>query len=154
MDFFTPKSIKFKVSESKKSEGVYCCAYHCTIKPQQKKRGLCHTHYARLRRIKDPVYDRFVNFRGNAAKRPWNGGVGIPFSITLEEFRGFCQKTGYIIQKGKRGRNCTVDRIKNWEGYHIWNIQLKTDAANVRKYHDHDKHFTELPETDEDYLPF
>jgi len=148
MEVFTPKSIKFEISEAKKAQGKHCCAYHCKNVPHPKKRGLCHTHYSRWRRLIDPVYDRFVNFKGNALRRNKN------FTITLEEFREFCNRTGYIIKKGKRGRNCTVDRIRNWEGYHIDNIQLITDTANVRKYHDHDKHFTELPEDDPDYLPF
>lgn len=151
---FVPKAIFFKISIPKKEAGIYCCAYSCKNKPSPKKAGLCSKHYHIHRRIKDPVYDRFVNFRGNAAKRPWKGGIGIPFSITLNQFREFCEKTGYIIKKGMRGRNCSIDRIRNWEGYHIDNIQIKSIQANVRKYHDHDKHFTELPETDEDYLPF
>lgn len=149
---FIPKALLFKISPSKKEAGVECCAYACKNKPQPKKVGLCSKHYHIYRKIKDPVYDRFVNFRGNAKKR--RDGKGIEFTITLEQFRDFCQRTGYIIKKGMRGRNCTLDRIRNWEGYHIDNIQIKSIQANVRKYHDHDKHFTELPPEDKDYLPF
>lgn len=148
MELFTPKAIKFEVSGAKKAEGIFCCAYHCRSKPQRKKRGLCHKHYSRWRRIVDPVYDRFTNFRSNALRRSKS------FSITLDQFRKFCNDTGYIIEKGKRGRNCSIDRIRNWEGYHIDNIQIKSIAANVRKYHDHDKHFTELPPETPDFLPF
>lgn len=151
---FTPKHLLFKTSENKKQEGVFCCAIKCKNKPNKRKRGLCHKHYHVHRRIVDPIYDRWVNFKGNAAKRPWKGSIGIPFTVTLQEFRDFCQRTGYIIKKGMRGMNCTLDRIENKEGYHIWNIQIKSIAANIRKYHDHDKHFTELPEDDPDYLPF
>jgi len=151
---FTPKKLEFKISEAKKIEGRYCCAYHCKSKPCAKKRGLCHKHYAIHRRIVDPVYDRYVNFRGNAKQRPWQGGIGIPFIITLPEFREFCNDTGYIVKRGYRGKNCTVDRIWNNEGYHIGNIQLITNMANIRKYHDHDKHVTELPIDHEDHCPF
>ena len=154
MDFFTPKHLAFQTSEAKKLAGVFCCAYGCKKPANAKKRGLCHTHYSIHRRIVDPVYNRYVNFKGNAAKRPWKGGVGIPFTITLEEFRKFCAETGYIICKGKRGFNCTIDRRINSEGYHIWNIQLKSIGANIAKYHGVDKHFTELPPTHEDYTPF
>jgi len=151
---FTPKKLEFKISETKKTEGRYCCAYACKSKPCAKKRGLCHKHYHIHRRIIDPVYNRYVNFRGNAKKRPWRGGVGIPFTITLQEFREWCNEKGYVINKGMRGRNCTIDRIKNEHGYHIWNIQIKSSIANIRKYHDHDKHVTELPTDHEGYVPF
>lgn len=154
MEVFVPKHLQFQVSEIKKKLGVFCCAIACRNKPCKRKRGLCHKHYSIYRRIVDPVYNRYENFKKNAAKRPWNGGIGIPFSITLQEFREFCQRTGYIIQKGKRGRNCTIDRVINTEGYHIWNIEIRSNEANVRKYHNHDKHFTELDPEDEDYLPF
>jgi len=148
IDFFIPKNLKFSMSESKKKEGLYCCAYGCKNKPNKKKCGLCHKHYHRYRRMIDPVYDRYVNFKGNV-KRP-----KIQFSITLQEFRQFCKETGYIIKKGMRGKNCTIDRIRNWEGYYIGNIQIKSNLANIRKYHDHDKHFVTLPEDNEDLVPF
>jgi hypothetical protein len=145
---FTPKKLEFKISEAKKIKGRYCCAYHCKSKPCAKKRGLCHKHYHIHRRIVDPVYDRYVNFRGNALRRCKD------FTITLEQFREWCNEKGYIIKRGYRGKNCTVDRIRNWEGYHIGNIQLITNIANIRKYHDHDKHVTDLPPDHEDYTPF
>jgi len=145
---FTPKSLNFCTSEAKKAESVYCAAYACRNKPCAKKRGLCHKHYHIHRRIVDPVYDRYVNFRGNALRR------GKPFEITLVEFREWCDKEGYIVKRGYRGKNATVDRIRNWEGYHIGNIQLLKNMANIRKYHDHDKHVTELPTDHEDYVPF
>ena len=151
---FTPKHLHFQISETKKSEGIFCCALRCKKPAVYKKKNLCHAHYHRHRRIMDPVYDRWVNMKGNAAQRPWKGGIGIPFTISLKELRDFCQKTGYIIKKGMRGRICSVDRIENEEGYHIWNIQLKTAIANTKKYHNEDKHFTELPKSDEDWTPF
>ncbi len=148
MEIFIPKKLNFQISEQKKKTGIECCAYGCKNKSNKRKRGLCHKHYHIYRRIIDPIYDRFVNFRGNALRRKKE------FTITLQEFREWCTKTGYIIQKGKRGRNCTIDRIKNQYGYHIWNIEIKSNLANIRKYHDHDKHFTELSPEDPDYLPF
>lgn len=154
MEHFTPKHLAFKISEHKKKAGVFCCAYCCKNKPVYKLGGLCYKHYQIKVRMRDPVYNRYMNFKGNAAKRPWHGEIGIPFSITLQEFREFCQKTGYIIQKGKRGRNCTVDRVINTEGYHIWNIELRQHGANVRKYHNEDRFTNELPPTHEDYTPF
>ena len=146
-NYFTPKHLQFKTSEAKKKQGNYCCAYGCDKLPNAKKKGLCHMHYKRYRRIADPVYDRYVNFKGNALRRCKE------FTITLQEFRDFCTKEGYIISKGKRGYNCTIDRIENQHGYHIWNIQILSMANNIKKYNNEDKHFTELPTTDEDYIP-
>lgn len=138
---FVPKKIEFKISEIKKSKGIFCCAYHCQKKPNPKKIGLCHKHYHEYRRQKDPVYDRYVNFKGNALRRKKE------FTITLEEFRLFCEKTGYIISKGMRGKTCSVDRIRNNEGYHINNIQLMTIRKNIEKYNLVDK-------LDDNYCPF
>lgn len=147
-DFFVPKALHFHTSELKKKQGVFCCAIGCRGKPEKRKRGMCSKHYHRHRKMIDPVYDRFVNFRGNALKR------GISFKITLQEFRDFCERTGYIIKKGMRGRNCTIDRIRNWEGYYIGNIQIKSNAANIAKYYKHDRHCTELPPEDPYFIPF
>lgn len=115
------------ISEIKKKKGDFCCAYGCSNKPIKKKGGLCHKHYRRKRREEDPVGVRYNNFKGNAKKR------NIPFDITLDEFRSFCQKTGYIITKGKRGQNATIDRINNSKGYTIDNIQLLTNRQNASK---------------------
>lgn len=145
---FIPKKLYFETSIVKKEAGVFCCAHRCKSKPAARKAGLCHRHFAIKRRIADPVYDRYYNFKNSALIRNKS------FNITLQEFRKFCDDTGYIIEKGKRGRRCTIDRIRNWEGYYIGNIQILTSEANVRKYHDHDKHFTELEPDDPDYLPF
>lgn len=142
---FVPKSLNFCTSDAKKQAGIYCCAYSCKSPAVVKKRGLCHKHYAIHRRIVDPIYDRYVNFKGNAKRRCKD------FTITLAEFRDFCNRTGYIIKKGMRGRNCTIDRSDNCYGYHIWNIGIKSNEANIRKYHDVDKH---LPTNHEDYCPF
>jgi len=133
MTAFTPKKLVFRTSDAKKQKGLYCCAHGCSSKPETRKKGLCPKHYAIHRRIADPVYDRFVNFRGNAKRR------GVPFNIELEEFRAFCEDTGYIVKKGMRGTRCSVDRIDNKKGYTIDNIQLMTLAKNIEKYYSKDR---------------
>lgn len=143
---FVPKSILFKRSETKKQAGIFCCAYHCQNKPAKKKGGLCHKHYHIHRRIIDPIYNRYADFKKNALARSKD------FTITLQQFREWCAKEGYL-EKGRRGRAATIDRIRNEHGYHIWNIQIKTAIANIRKYHDIDKHQSLTPEH-EDYVPF
>lgn len=116
-----------KLSEKKKKEGKYCCAYACRNEPVARKGGLCHKHYARKIRDKDPVYARYNQFCSKAASR------GIENTITLAEFRAFCKRTGYIVNKGYRGRIATIDRIDNSKGYSIDNIQLLSNKANASK---------------------
>lgn len=117
----------FCISEVKKKEGRFCCAYNCYNEPIKRKGGLCHKHYARKRREIDPIGTRFNQFKTNARRRNQE------FSITIEQFRNFCSETGYLIEKGKRGQNATIDRIKNKFGYHIWNIQLLSNRKNASK---------------------
>lgn len=119
------------VSPIKKKQGQYCCAYGCRNKPAEKKGGLCHKHYERKRREIDPVATRYKQFKGNAKKR------GIGFFITLEQFRRFCDRTGYIKQKGRRGFAATLDRRCNFHGYYIWNLQILTLRANASKGNRH-----------------
>lgn len=115
------------LSQIKKKIGKYCCAYSCVNKPNPKKGGLCDKHYARKRRETNPVETRYLQFRTNANRRKKE------FTITLDQFRSFCNRTGYIIKKGNRGMNATIDRRCNTHGYHIWNIQLLSHRENCGK---------------------
>ena len=126
-------------SDRKKKEGVYCCAYGCDKKPQPKKGMLCHKHYRDKVNARDPVAIRYNEFKHNAKKR------GKENTVTLEQFRAFCDETGYIIEKGKRGKKATLDRTKNYLGYSIYNIQLLTNRQNIHKYWNEDR-FEERPE--------
>lgn len=116
-----------ELSKTKKKAGRYCCAYACRNSPAPRKAGLCHKHYRRKRREADPVAVRFNGFKGKAKAR------GIAFSVTLEDFRAWCNKSGYIVVKGQRGQTATIDRRCNAHGYHIWNMQLLSNRANARK---------------------
>jgi hypothetical protein len=115
------------LSQNKKDAGRFCCVYACQNEPEKKLGGLCFKHYQRKRRQADPVGVRFTQFRINALNRKKE------FTITLLEFRNFCQVTGYCIKKGRRGKNATIDRYCNAHGYHIWNIHLMTNSANASK---------------------
>ena len=117
----------FNISLDKKKKGVKCCAYACGNLPIKRKGGLCHKHYARKLREEKPILVRYFQFKGNAKRR------NKPFNITLEEFRQFCEDTGYLITKGKRGQNAIIDRIDNRKGYSINNIQLLTNRMNASK---------------------
>ena len=115
------------LSKNKKTAGVFCCAVACKNKPVAKLAGLCYKHYQRKRRKEDPVGVRYTQFKTNARNRNKD------FSITLKEFRDWSEKNGYLITKGRRGQNATIDRRCNLHGYHIWNIQLLTNRQNASK---------------------
>lgn len=112
---------------------MYCCAYACTNEPVYKKGGLCHKHYRNYRKALDPVADRYNLWKCSATQR------GKSFDVTLEEFRKFCETTGYILTKGMRGKNATIDRTLVTDGYNMENISLMTLRANARKWHEEDK---------------
>ena len=117
----------FCISQDKKKAGRYCAAYACQNKPIKKKGGLCHKHFRRKRRELDPVECRFNDFKGNAKRRKK------PFFVTIEQFRQWCKEKNYIIKKGRRGQNATIDRIINKEGYYIDNMQILHNKQNASK---------------------
>ena len=119
--------LPFKISHAKKVQGIFCCAYGCTNKPIKKKGGLCHKHYARKLRHIDPVQVRYNQMRSKAKQR------GLKVLFNLSKFRDWCEQKGYIVVKGCRGRNMTIDRIDNNQNYTIENIQLLTHRQNASK---------------------
>ena len=54
----------------------------------------------------------------------------VPFSITLEQFKEWCKKTGYLQTRGTEPDSMTVDRKNHALGYTIDNIQLMTHQEN------------------------
>ena len=62
--------------------------------------------------------------RGAARRR------GIPFEITLEEWRHWCRATGYLELKGREPHSMTVDRIDPRRGYSLDNIRTLSHAEN------------------------
>jgi len=59
----------------------------------------------------------------------------LPFTITLEEFKKWCEDTGYLEKRGRDPDSYTIDRIDHDKGYHIWNIQIKTFLENCTSGH-------------------
>ena len=54
----------------------------------------------------------------------------LPFTLTLPEFRKFCEETRYLERRGNEPESLTIDRINPNEGYHIWNIRVLTHEEN------------------------
>lgn len=125
----------------------------CETKYCRGKRSLksprCPKCNARLYRQRNP-HGYFLNKLRNNAKRR-----GVPFNLTLDDFRWFDYWTHYIQKKGRDSTDLTIDRIDRDDprGYHIDNIQPMSLSENVKKYHDPDQykqqHFQDDHEPDE-----
>ena len=75
---------------------------------------------------KDPELYAYRTLRNNSRAR------GIPFTLTIEQWRRFCRKTDYIKKKGQKSRSYTVDRKDPKKGYEEGNIRAVTNGDNVR----------------------
>jgi hypothetical protein len=110
-----------------------CCIKFCS-KPAASK-GMCHAHakqeWARL----NPLRYCYNNLRTNARRR------GKPFELTFAEFSAFAVETDYINKRGTGSESFTIDRIDPTKGYTPDNIQVLTNAQNVRKYARIDAHW-------------
>lgn len=87
---------------------------------------LSHCWKCRSRRLKENRPWTYVlnMLRHSARKR------NLPFSLTVDEFKDFCLKTGYLERRGNKPDDLTIDRIDWNDGYHIWNIRVLTHAEN------------------------
>lgn len=59
----------------------------------------------------------------------------IPFTLTIEQFKLFCQASGYLETKGNKPQSMTIDRINHNLGYSIDNIRVLSHAENSRNGH-------------------
>lgn len=70
----------------------------------------------------------FQTLRNNSKRR------GKDFDLTFEQFLQFAAKTNYILGKGRTRESFHIDRIDESKGYTIDNIQVLTNAENVKKF--------------------
>lgn len=108
----------------KKSKGI-CVASGCNA--FTKKDYLCFKHRRIKTKLENPLRYWFDVVRQNARSRT------IEFLLTIEEFKLFCEKTGYLELKGRGADNLSIDRKDCRKGYTYDNIQLLTLAQNSRK---------------------
>lgn len=92
------------------------------------------------------VYTGFLNHcwkcraRMLKERRPWTYVLNmlrhsarkrkLPFTLTIAEFKEFCEKTGYLERRGSKPHDLTIDRIDWNDGYHIWNLRVLTHEEN------------------------
>lgn len=101
----------------------------CQIRQAVKHRTKCGTCRSKEYRKNNPLQSAYITLRYNAKRR------GKAFDLTFEEFKEFAIATDYIIKKGKQKLSYTIDRIHDTEGYTRDNIQVLTNADNVKKEH-------------------
>lgn len=99
------------------------------------KDKFCAKHRKRLQKEKNPVAYTFNLLKSNAKKRKKF------FDLTLEQFKGFCEETGYMDLKGKTAESASIDRVVNTEGYTLSNLRLLTLSANTKKRNEEDYPF-------------
>ena len=75
----------------------------------------------------DPVKYKFDNLRNRARQR------GKEFSLTIAQFREFCQREKLLDRRGRSSKSYSIDRIKSHLGYSISNIQVLEIGENVRR---------------------
>jgi len=78
----------------------------------------------------------------------------LPFTLTVESFKKWCDETGYLEKRGNQPGDLTIDRINRNEGYHIWNIQTLTHEENSRQGVDNTPRDKRVDPIDPDNEPF
>lgn len=111
---------------AKKGIKTNLCSVPGCLNHRAKDRSKCNVHFLRDYRSRNQVKYLYWNLKSNAKRR------GKEFSLTYEEFEGFCVKTGYDKLKGTTASSMTIDRINPLEGYHKDNIRAITLSENVQ----------------------
>lgn len=75
----------------------------------------------------NPLRYLFLARKNNAKRR------GKEWSLTFEEFVEFCKESGYDKECGIHANDASIDRIRNWEGYHKNNIRSIKVWENSKK---------------------
>jgi len=88
---------------------------------------ICWTHQGKQQKIENPVRYYYDILRSNAKRRKKK------FTLTVCYFKLFCLVSGYLDKKGIKGNDFNIDRIDPNKGYEAGNIQLMTNAQNLKK---------------------
>lgn len=97
-------------------------------RPRSLKDPLCGRCRYKVKLQRNPLMIAYHNLKSHAKAR------GKVFELTFEQFKNFCTATNYIRGKGRSSNSWHIDRIDETKGYTADNIQVLTNADNVRKY--------------------
>jgi hypothetical protein len=113
----------------KKKYPLRCRTKRCRGYVASKDCHSCYCAKCKIRRWNEkyPLHRAFHNLRSHARER------GKDFSLTLEQFKVFAEKTDYMKYKGKSSWSLSIDRKDNSKGYEFSNIQAITLRENSRK---------------------
>jgi hypothetical protein len=91
-------------------------------------RRKCHCCHQRQWRAANPIAAQYARLKAKAKAR------GKEFTLTKEDWREFCESTGYTESVGcLRMEDIQCDRIDARHGYHRWNIQALSFGLNREK---------------------
>lgn len=120
-----------------KPEPGVCEVRHCTRRLTEcaRERGtpVCGTCRTRLWRLNNPVHAHWKRLKDRATRRKQE------FTLTLEEFREFCQNTGYLDKVGNFKGAFHCDRKDPLRGYSKDNIRVLDGTENLSKGSTYDK---------------
>lgn len=90
-----------------------------------------HCWKCRSRKLKERRPHTYVlnAIRRSAKKRH------LAFTLTLEQFVAFCERTGYMEKRGVESHSLTIDRVNHAKGYHHDNITVTTHFKNSLNGH-------------------
>lgn len=115
----------------KRNRGL-CISYRCQRPTDGPNTLRCPVCRSRLSRLNQPVRYAYNMVKESARKRD------IPFLLTFEEFKAFCDKTRYVELKGKNRHAMTVDRIDSSKPYQSDNIRPLSWIDNCSHKFEHD----------------
>ncbi len=97
-------------------------------KAHGKKAGkVCPACLIRRWRANNPALSSFNQLKVSARRR------GKEFTLTFEEFRGWCLNNGYLDGRGRLRDSLHVDRHDDSKGYNLENIRVLTNRENILK---------------------
>lgn len=114
----------FREAKAKRTD--LCPVWGCMSKRLKNDR-YCSKHRKQYKKANNPEAYHYDLLKGNAKRRKVN------FKLTLEEFKKFCKKTGYLNGKGRNKNKLSIDRIDPLKGYELSNLQVLTVSENSKK---------------------
>ena len=105
---------------------IGCLTKNC-LGNATKHRRVCSKCRSAMDAENNPLTYSYRKWKSNAKRR------GIPFDVTLEQYKEFCNRTGYLVGRGMGANHLTIDRIVNHLGYTYSNIECVTKSENVKR---------------------
>lgn len=114
-------------TEARKKKLGLCARYGC-LRHAGSKKKYCPKHHHQALKRRDPISYIYSHRKQRAKAR------GHAWDLTLENFRDWCEWTGYHLHTGRTAESASIDRKLNQYGYHVWNLACIPLGANAAKY--------------------